>query len=468
MADSTPLNVVYLNAHDMGRYIQPYGHPVETPNLQRFAEDAVVFRNAFCMGPTCSPSRAALLTGETPHQAGMLGLAHLGWGLHDYGRHWLHALHRLGYESHFTGGQHISCGGDELAATRRIGFQHIHEGLGQLGWAETARDVLLAGPAEPFYYEVGFADCHRHRTEFPPAGPGDDPRWLRGPACLVDEPRVREEFAGYRALARQFDHHIGMILGALEASGLAERTLVILTTDHGIDFPHMKCTLRDDGIGVFLMLRGPAGSAWRGGRVLESLVSHIDVFPTLCDLTGAPRPDWLQGRSLVPLVEGGAAEVREEIHAEVTYHAAYQPMRCVRTRRWKYIKRFYDHPHPVPPNEAPCRTREIWEAHGWFERVEPREELFDLVFDPKEERNLAGDPECGAVLEEMRRRLAAHLEATDDPIRHGHVALPPGGATVPWSDPSNHGGRFDAAAWNAWLAAHESRPVLPAPGYEKA
>ncbi len=74
-------NIIYLNSHDTGRWIQPYGYPVSTPNLQCFAEDAVVFRNAYCMNPTCSPNRAAMLTGQAPHSSGMLGLAHMGWRL---------------------------------------------------------------------------------------------------------------------------------------------------------------------------------------------------------------------------------------------------------------------------------------------------------------------------------------------------------------------------------------------------
>ena len=80
-------NIVYIHSHDTGRYIQPYGHAVETPNLQRFAEQGVLFRQAFCANPTCSPSRAALLTGMWPHNNGMIGLAHRGSRLKDYSRH---------------------------------------------------------------------------------------------------------------------------------------------------------------------------------------------------------------------------------------------------------------------------------------------------------------------------------------------------------------------------------------------
>src|SRR5215471_17617747 len=72
-------NILYIHSHDTGRYIQPYGHAVATPHLQRLAEEGVLFRRNFCANPTCSPSRAALLTGCYPHENGMTGLAHRGW-----------------------------------------------------------------------------------------------------------------------------------------------------------------------------------------------------------------------------------------------------------------------------------------------------------------------------------------------------------------------------------------------------
>lgn len=448
-------NIIYLNSHDTGRWIQPYGYPVSTPNLQRFAEDAVVFRNAFCMNPTCSPSRAALLTGQAPHSSGMLGLAHLGWRLNDTRQHWVHTLHDAGYTSYFTGGQHLAPGTE---GTQSLGYHHILEASGQRGWAARAATFLQDAPEQPFYLEVGFSDCHRRGQRFPEPLPEDDPRWLRGPACLPDDPRIRREFAGFRQTAADLDRNLGIILSGLESSGLADNTVVIITTDHGIDFPHMKCTLRDDGLGVFLMMRGPRGGAWRGGRVIEGMVSHIDVFPTLCDLVGCERPAWLQGRSLTPLVKGDADEVNEAVFGEINYHAAYQPMRCIRTKRWKYIRRFYRRPTMIPPNQAPCPSRDVWEEQGWLEREEPREELYDLIFDPGESRNLAADPAHADIRDELRKRLEAWMRDTNDPLLDGHIRLVDGGNTVTWDQLSNHGKRMEAEEWNAWLQENEGLP----------
>ena len=159
-------------------------------------------------------------------------------------------------------------------------------------------------------------------------------------------------------------------------------------------------------------------------------MSHIDLFPTLCDLVdGVDQPNWLQGRSLMPHVrDRGEGEVNEEVFAEVSYHAAYEPQRAVRTRRWKYIKRFVedDKSTPVLPNCDDSPSKEVWLEHGWRERRLDVEQLYDLVFDPNETDNLAGKPEASTVLEEMRQRLQRWMTTTDDPLLKGPVPAPPG------------------------------------------
>src|SRR5436190_2236498 len=101
-------NILYIHSHDTGRYLQPYGHPVPTPNFKKLASDGVLFRQAFSAAPTCSPSRACLLTGQFAHQNGMIGLAHRGFAMNDYGKHMLHTLRGAGYRSVLAGLQHIA------------------------------------------------------------------------------------------------------------------------------------------------------------------------------------------------------------------------------------------------------------------------------------------------------------------------------------------------------------------------
>ena len=98
--------------------------------------------------------------------------------------------------------------------------------------------------------------------------------------------------------------------------------------------------MTDFGIGVMLIVKGPQG--FTGGKVVDGMVSHIDIFPTLCELTGLDKPDYLQGKSIMAMVQGQVAEVNEQIFSEVSHHAAYEPKRCVRTNRYKYILRLDD------------------------------------------------------------------------------------------------------------------------------
>jgi arylsulfatase A-like enzyme len=230
--------------------------------------------------------------------------------------------------------------------------------------------------------------------------------------------------ASYKATARLLDQGMGAVLNALDANGLAGNTLVICTTDHGIAWPSMKCNLTDDGIGVMLIMRGPGG--FEGGRICDALVSHIDISPTLCDLLDIEAPDWLQGTSLLPWIRDEATEVNEAIFADITYHAAYEPQRAVRTQRWKYIRHFGDRHKPVLSNCDDSLSKSLWLEHGWAERHLPSEQLFDLVFDPQETCNVAGDPLKQPALEEMRARLDDWMERTNDPLLRGPVPAPSG------------------------------------------
>ena len=410
-------NILYIHSHDTGRIIQPYGYAVPTPNLQRLAEQGILFRRNFCAAPTCSPSRAALLTGQCAHSSGMLGLAHRGFSLNDYNRHIVHTLRVAGYRSALIGVQHVAMqhatiGYDQVVSVDSFYVDHV---------APAAVEFLNGTPQQPFFLSVGFSETHRR---FPEPGQNEDPRYCLPPAPLPDTGRTRWDMAAFKASARILDRGIGAVLDALEANGLAEETLVICTTDHGAAFPGMKCNLTDHGIGVMLIMRGPGG--FTGGRVNDAMVSHVDLFPTVCDLLEIEPPGWLQGKSMMPLVRGKVEQINDEVFAEVTYHAAYEPRRAVRTHRWKYIRRFDDRQSPVLPNCDDGLSKDVWLEHGWQDRAPAPEQLYDLVFDPNEGHNLAGDPSMTVVLEEMRGRLDRWMRATDDPLLRGPVPAPAG------------------------------------------
>lgn len=517
-------NILYLHCHDAGRYIEPYGHRVPAPNLQRLAEQGVMFRNAFAAAPTCSPSRAALLTGQSPHNAGMLGLAHHGWRLNDYRQHLIHSLHQASYTSLLCGVQHIT-DFRRVRTGERIGYHRIlrvsandlrnhvprrrrrvsrrprrpgqrafwlrrpgrtrrprlsgfrglrsgrrpqhsrllprarrarrfrrfsprrsMRGLGSVrrvpgaisrrltggarvaldrSVAEVAADWLRSAPhTEPFFLSVGLIMPHRtYAHARPRRNPAEDVRFIQPPAPLPDALEVRRDMADYIASVRIMDAACGVVLDALEESGLAENTLVIATTDHGIAFPRMKCNLTDHGLGVYLIMRGPGGFA--GGRVIEGMVSQLDIYPTLCELLEIEPPARLQGTSLMPLVRDERDEIHDALFGEVTYHAAYEPMRSIRTHRWKYIRRFGPaRSRPVLRNIDSGYAKRYLLRHGLARRTVPQELLFDLAFDPQEEDNLAGDTRYAEIKHDLAARLQEWMERTADPLLEGPVPPP--------------------------------------------
>jgi arylsulfatase A-like enzyme len=230
--------------------------------------------------------------------------------------------------------------------------------------------------------------------------------------------------AAFKASARSLDQGVGAVLNALDEEDLSDDTLVMLTTDHGPAFPGSKATLFDRGIGVLLIMRGPGG--FHGGRVNDALLSQIDLYPTLCEIAGAEVPGFVQGRSMMPLIRREARQINHHVFAELTYHAAYEPMRAIRTHRWKYIRRFGDRLLPVLPNVDDGPSKELLVSAGWGERELPREELHDLLFDPQEAHDLTDDAGCADVLEELRGRLEDWMEETEDPLLDGDVPAPPG------------------------------------------
>jgi arylsulfatase A-like enzyme len=146
----------------------------------------------------------------------------------------------------------------------------------------------------------------------------------------------------------------------------------------------------------------------------------------VCELAGIERPDFLQGESLMPLVRREATSIRDALFAEMTWHAAYEPQRAVRTERWKYIRRFGDRTKPVLVNCDDSPSKSLLLAHGWGERTIASEQLYDLVFDPNEAANLAGEQRCAATLDDMRDRLDAWMVQTGDPLLRGDPTPPPG------------------------------------------
>jgi N-sulfoglucosamine sulfohydrolase len=417
-----PPNVLYVHSHDTGRYVQPYGYPVPTPNIQHLADQGVLFRQAFSAAPVCSGSRASLLTGQCTHATGMLGLAHRGYRLRYPERHIVNVLGSAGYWTGLIGEQHVSADSSDLGYDQVVDVDStkVHD----VAPAAARLIAEQAGTEQPFFISVGFFETHREYFE---PSSVRDALYSRPPENIVDLAVTRRDMASFKASARSLDQGVGTVLNALEENDLVVNTLVIMTTDHGLAFPDAKATMYDRGIGVMLLMRGPGG--FERGRVFDSMVTHLDLFPTICEVAGIEPPAWLEGASLVPLVRGDVDELHQEIFAELTYHAAYEPQRAVRTARYKYVKR-YDETHPgrVLANVDDSPTKDVMLGAGWAEVDPPRESLYDLWLDPTEGTNRIENPALAGVLADLKGRLHEWMVRTEDPLLDG--AVPPAEGTV--------------------------------------
>ncbi|MFW5985393.1 MAG: sulfatase [Halanaerobiaceae bacterium] len=414
------MNIIYIHTHDTGRYIEPYGYDVSTPHLMEFAREGTLFRNAFCAAPTCSPSRAALLTGMSPHSSGMLGLAHRGFALNDYQQHLVNHLNNNGYETALCGVQHVAKY-DKIK--EQIGYDKIitSKENTDLHNAESAAEYIKNTGDNPFFLSMGMVNTHR---EYPELDDSINQEYVKTPEPIFDTEATRKDMARYKLSVQKVDKCVGKVINALKDCGKYEDSLVLFTTDHGLAFPFMKCNLFDSGIGISLIMKQPFQND--SGKAVDSLISQIDIFPTICDIAKIEQPSWLEGKSFLPVLENEKEEIREEIFAEVTFHAAYEPMRCIRTKRYKYIKLFFDHHDIVPANIDDSYTKSFLLDKGLLERKREHEQLYDLYFDPNERNNLIEDNDYQKVYQDLKKRLNSWMEKTDDPLLKGYVEKPEG------------------------------------------
>lgn len=443
------MNIIYLHTHDLGRYIGPYGYTPRTPNLQRLADEGILFRNAFCVAPTCSPSRAALVTGKYPHQVGMQGLTNQGWGLRDYQEHFARHFSDHGMSTALIGVQHVT--GPTHEELAKLPYGRLIDPIGEPG--ETGEDLTTPAAIaflnerhdKPFFLNVGYSLTHHSnwdrsfvlsREEMGPL----DSRNTRPLPHLPDTPRTRWEAAMQFRATEYLDRRLGLLFGALDDTGLAESTVVVFTTDHGPGLPGVKTHLNDRGLGVAMIIRGPGG--FSGGRVIEGLTSQLDLFPTFCELCGIEPPADLEGKSLLPVVNAEKeTPLHDRLFSEQGYHGRYLPLRSVRTERYRYVRR-YGEPQSAMLhfNADQGEAYRVLEQAGCADVPMPAEQLFDLHRDPQELVNLADDPTCAKVLDQLRQSLAGHLDQSDDPALEDAIPKPP--PQPEWAG-QGRGGRVD-------------------------
>jgi len=415
MAHRDMPNIVFMICHDLGQHCGCYGAGNRTPNIDRLASEGVLFTDYHCTAAQCSPSRGSIMTGKYPHSNGLVGLVNLGWQYGEGQTTLQMLLQQAGYTTHLAGVQH------EARDPLSIGYQEVvSEHVGATKVAEEAANWLHArstsAATDPFFLCVGTAEPHRPYER--PGIPMDDPDTVQLQPWLPDRPGIRHDTASLNGIVSVFDDAVGRLVEAMEQSGHAENTLLIVTTDHGTAMPRAKCTCYDPGTKTTLILRYPG--AWGQGVIHDELLTNCDLLPTIMECIGAPIPSDIDGRSFLPLIEERSYTPNPHIFSEMTYHGLYNPMRAVRTKRFKYIRNFDSELPlvymPVDILEWPAGAEMVDEYYG---QVRPLEELYDLQKDPLEQDNLIDEPEYAEIRADLRRTIDQWLQDTDDPILDG-------------------------------------------------
>lgn len=388
-----------------------YGHKtIRTPNLDRLARDGMRFDSAFLTCSSCSPSRSSILTGRYPHNT---GAQQLHQPLPADQVMLTEKLREAGYYTASAGKWHLG-----KAAKAKI--DTVNEGTGK--WVATLRD---RPKDKPFFLWMAFVDPHRPYQDKTIAQPhrSED---VVVPPYLPDTPEVRKDLAMYYDEITRMDGDVGAVLEELEKQGAAKQTVVIFLSDNGRPFPRCKTTVYDSGIRTPFLVRWPEHV--KAGSVCTSLISSIDLAPTVLELAGVKVGPTFQGKSFAPALKEPKVVIRENIFAEHNWHDFDDHGRAVRSTQFKYIRNYYPDVPGTPPADAvrsPTfetmrRLRDAGklppEQLTCFSKPRPPEELYDVQKDPHELRNLANDPAHARTLKQLRETLTAWEKATGDSV----------------------------------------------------
>ena len=422
-------NIVYVIVHDLGRHLGCYDIPVESPHIDAFASEAILFRNAFCSAPACSPSRACAMTGQYSHVNGTIGLAHQGWPLLDDKKTVVDYFNEGGYQTLHFGLSHD-----------RHPLQNHYQIDSERNWEDRyntrrAFDKALAfmqtrKSESAFCMNIGGTNPHASMWSGPhPYADHGDPvpsDQVYVPPYLPDTPGTRESLGKFQAAIRFLDQEFGRFVERADALGCGKDTVFIFTVDHGAHtgWRRDKMMCYDKGVEIALIVRMPEGVG--AGRVVDDLIPNIDYAPTVLDLAGLPIPDDMNGRSFVPLLLDDASyQPHDALFIERNFHGPFDPVRCVRTRDYHYMRNY--HPEAIDyyplPFELPANYRDE-DKDNLPLKPRPEEELYHVNTDPMEFFNLAQRPEFASVREELAGRMEQWMRETDDFMLRGEIPQP--------------------------------------------
>lgn len=432
-ADERPNFIVIISDDISYDDLACYGSlDARTPHLDALAGEGILFTNAYLTASSCSPSRSSIITGRYPHNTGDASELHrpISWHLPSFPG----VLREAGYYTALAGKNHMTWHpAPEGETAPPKAFDKIYDAKveGNSGGHGNWLPALADRPQDkPFFLWLAALDAHRDwdgRAEWDEAayGPMYDPDKLTLPPAFIDTPETREDFANYLLEVTRFDHFVGQVVDQLKKEGEFDNTYLYVIADNGRPFPRAKTRLHDDGMKTYFIASGPAIK--EPGSRSRSLVSVIDIAPTITELAGLEKPVTFQGRSMTPLYADVTAVIRPFAFSEHNWHDYEAHGRAIRDGRWLYIR----NSRPGLALEGPADSamsptfQDLIAASESSEPLTPIQadvflsprpavELYDTAADPHQISNLAGEESYASIRKKLSDALDHWVEKTGD------------------------------------------------------
>ncbi|MGZ0168693.1 MAG: sulfatase family protein [Planctomycetales bacterium] len=428
-------NVIFFIADDVSwNDYGCYGNPAaRTPHIDALAKKGIRFDQAYLTASSCSPSRASIITGRYPHNNGKAAELHhpISWNLP-----WFPELLRdAGYYTAISGKHHMSATKGPNGETRPKPFDLVDGGRtkgnsgGHANWVQTTQD---RPKDKPFFFWFASYDAHRgwdadRQWDADRYGPMHKAKDVIVPPFLVDDDATREDLASYYNEVTRFDHYIGAVVAELKSQDELDNTLIFVLADNGRPFPRAKTRIHDSGMKTALVAHWPKGIK-KVGSASDSLVSVIDLAPTVLAAAGVKPTATMQGVSMLPLLHDTAPSIRQYAFSEHNWHDYEGHGRGIRGGGFLFMKN--SRPYlalqgPADSVRSPSHVslqarrdeKKLTSAQSdVFLAPRPAIELYDLKADPHQFNNLAGNAKFAAQQKELSSMLATWSDETHDSV----------------------------------------------------
>lgn len=428
-------NLVLIIADDMNwDDCGVYGHPsIKTPNIDALAKSGITFQHAYLTANSCSPSRASIITGRYPHNT---GAEQLHWPLPKESVTFVERLKAAGYYTAAAGkwhlGESVKNRFDDVFEASTAGFilpsgtdakpgkMVAKSPSGCEAWVSTIEN---RPKNKPFFLWLAALDPHRAYEDGALKIPHKKSD-IQIPPYMPDTPEVREDFRLYYDEIGRLDQYVGKVVAELEKQGVSENTMIVFISDNGRPFPGDKTTLYDGGIRTPWIVKWPAQI--KPGQKTKSLVSSVDIAPSLLEITGLKSPDSFEGTSFLPILKDAQKITREYAFSEDHWHDYEDHGRAVANQRWKLIHNTYPDLPNTPSADAGRsltwaaiqrlrKENKLTPAQGrCLSKPRAEFELYDLKNDPFELVNLASNEAHENILSDLKAVLKTQFKRTND------------------------------------------------------